>query len=59
MTSHKYSVVSVAWSLNGNLIASASYDETIRIWNSQSGVCESTLTGHSDWYVCFSFLYFD
>ena len=47
MTSHKYSVVSVAWSPKGNLIASASYDETIRIWNSQSGVCESTLTGHS------------
>jgi len=53
LTSHKYSVASVAWSPNGNLIASASGDNTIRIWNSQSGDCESTLTGYSHECVFF------
>ena len=47
MTSHKYSVESVAWSPDGKQIASGSYDDTIKIWDSQSGDCQSTLTGHS------------
>jgi len=47
LTSHKYRVYSVAWSPDGNQIASGSQDETIKIWDSQSGDCQSTLTGHS------------
>jgi len=46
LTSHEYSVYSVAWSPDGKQIASGSQDETIKIWDSQSGDCQSTLTGH-------------
>jgi len=46
LTSHKYSVKSVAWSPDGKQIASSSRDKTIKIWDSQSGDCQSTLTGH-------------
>ena len=44
---HQSGVTSVAWSPSAQKLASASYDETIMIWDPQSGVCESTLTGHT------------
>jgi len=42
----------VAWSPNGKQIASGSY-KTIKIWDSQSGDCQSTLTEHLGPYVFF------
>jgi len=57
-TSHEYSVYSVAWSPDGKQIASGSFDNTIKIWDAQSGDCQSTLTGHLGWYFFFSSYFF-
>ncbi len=45
---HKNSVLSVSLSPDSNLIASASSDGTIKLWN-QNGVCLRSLEQHSDW----------
>jgi len=54
LTSYNFRVNSVVWSPDGKQIASGSDDKTIKIWDSQSGDCQSTLTGHSGWYNFFS-----
>ncbi|KAL1964566.1 hypothetical protein VTN77DRAFT_6863 [Rasamsonia byssochlamydoides] len=43
---HSKSVKSVAFSPNGQLIASASADTTIRIWDAATGLLQRTLQGH-------------
>jgi len=45
---HNSSVRSVAWSHTTRL-ASASQDNTVKIWDSATGQCVATLKGHSDW----------
>nr|MDZ8288500.1 ribosome assembly protein 4 [Nostoc sp. ChiSLP01] len=45
---HKDQVNSVAYSPNGQQLASASLDNTIKIWDFSSGQLLKTLTGHSD-----------
>ncbi|MHC5744904.1 MAG: WD40 domain-containing protein [Nostoc sp.] len=44
---HSSKVISVAYSPNGQQIASASWDKTIKIWDVSSGQLLKTLTGHS------------
>lgn len=35
--------------LSGNLLASASRDKTVRIWDVTTGYCVKTIRGHADW----------
>ena len=44
LAGHTWSVLSVA--IKDNLIISGSYDNTIKIWNINSGTCIKTLEGH-------------
>ena len=44
---HTSSVSSVMFSPDGQTLASGSYDNTIRLWNVQTGIHLRTLTGHT------------
>jgi WD40 repeat protein len=48
LESHSDSVNSVAFSHDSTRIASASGDETVKIWDASSGDCLQTLKGHSN-----------
>ncbi|THC87732.1 hypothetical protein EYZ11_012821 [Aspergillus tanneri] len=46
---HSDWVFSVAFSLDGGLLASGSSDNTVRLWDPITGTLQQTLEGHSDW----------
>src|SRR5271156_3503081 len=46
---HSGPVMSVAISHDSARLASASYDNTVKIWDASSGECLQTLEGHSRW----------
>ncbi|KAG6979136.1 Vegetative incompatibility protein HET-E-1 [Fusarium oxysporum f. sp. conglutinans] len=48
MEGHSDSVQSVVFSHDSKMVASASDDKTIRIWNIETGECKHVLKGHSD-----------
>ena len=43
---HEDVIGRIAWSPDGRVLASSSEDETIRLWNAETGECLRTLTGH-------------
>ena len=53
---HSNSVWAVVFSPDGKLVASASKDHTVRLWDTASGASLQTLEGHSDsvWAAAFS-----
>lgn len=52
---HSNWVSSIAFSHDSTLLASASYDKTIRIWRPHRGEFLQTLEGHSDWVTSVAF----
>ena len=47
LSGHDGSVLCVAFSRDGTLLASSSSDQTVKLWHTTTGQCIKTLTGHS------------
>ena len=45
---HTGSIGRIAWSPDGRMLASPSWDNTIRLWDAETGECLRTLKGHKD-----------
>jgi WD40 repeat protein len=52
---HSDYVSSVAFSHDSTRLASASYDNTVKLWDASSGECLQTLEGHSDYVSSVAF----
>jgi WD40 repeat protein len=52
---HSNRVFCVAFSPNGQFIASGSADRTIKLWSSHTGKCLNTLHGHGSWVWAIAF----
>lgn len=52
---HSNRIFSVAFSPNGQFLASASADRTIKLWSPHTGKCLKTLHGHGSWVWAVAF----
>ena len=52
---HSNAVTSVAFSHDSTRLASASEDNTVKVWDANSGACLRTLEGHSDQVISVAF----
>ena len=52
---HTGAVRSVAFSSDGKRLASASYDQTVKVWDAMTGQETLVLNGHADWVRCVAF----
>ena len=41
--------------VGGGVLVSGSYDNTLKIWNVDTGLCTNTLRGHTDSVLCLQF----
>ena len=55
LTGHANNIYSVAFSPEGDLLASGSYDHTARLWDTSDGTEVHALTGHTDLVRCVAF----
>jgi WD40 repeat protein len=46
---HQHTVAALAFSPNGKILASGSWDKTIQLWQMPTGKMLAPLTGHTDW----------
>ena len=52
---HSGSVIAVAFSPDGQVLASASYDRTVKLWDPSTGEWRATLEGHSEYVAAVAF----
>ncbi|GKT45906.1 vegetative incompatibility protein HET-E-1 [Colletotrichum spaethianum] len=54
-SSEDYGFMAVAFSPNGRMLASASHNETVKLWDAATGQYLMALEGHSDWVTSVAF----
>jgi WD40 repeat protein len=55
LSGHAGPLTSVSYHPSGNLLATSSWDRTIRIWDAVTGASRDSLAGHRDWVLNVAF----